>query len=109
MQAGIDELDDIVDLFDKYRVFYKQYSDKDGARKFLTERFVFRDTVILLARENGTAVGFAHLFPSFTSTGMRRIGTVRANAPFGNGAWVGRAHAQKTQARKPISLFQLVA
>jgi len=39
IKAHIDHLEDLVPLFDGYRVFYKQISNQDGARQFLFERF----------------------------------------------------------------------
>jgi ribosomal protein S18 acetylase RimI-like enzyme len=73
-QATIDDLDAVVPLFDAYRQFYGKLSDLAGGREFLLERFVNRDSVILLAQAGaGAPAGFVQLYPSFSSTRMTRI------------------------------------
>ena len=73
-QATIADLDALVPLFDAYRQFYAQPSDLRGARAFLSERFERQQSTIFLALdEAGPALGFAQLYPSFTSTRMQRI------------------------------------
>lgn len=71
--ATIADLDALVPLFDGYRQFYEQPSDTDLARSFLAERLAKGETVVLLAEVDGRAVGFAHLFPIFSSTHCRRL------------------------------------
>ncbi len=68
-----DHLEQLVPLFDGYRVFYQQASDPNAARAFLLERLLLRETVIFMAVENDVALGFTHLFPSFTSVGLKRL------------------------------------
>ena len=73
-QATIADLDALVPLFDAYRRFYGRESDPAGARAFLRDRFVHQQSVIFLARaDDGAAVGFTQLYPSFSSTAMARI------------------------------------
>jgi GNAT superfamily N-acetyltransferase len=73
-QATIDDIDAIVPLFDAYRHFYGKPTDLPGARAFLMERFVNRDSAVLLARVGSDdPVGFAQLYPSFSSVRMARI------------------------------------
>jgi ribosomal protein S18 acetylase RimI-like enzyme len=73
-QATIEDLDDLVPLFDGYRQFYGQESDLSMARSFLQERFKHNESIIFIARDKaGVAVGFTQLYPSFTSTGCARI------------------------------------
>lgn len=73
-QAGIADLDQLAALFDAYRQFYKQPSDLVGARAFLAERIERNESVIFLAQDDqGEALGFTQLYPSFTSAGMKRI------------------------------------
>jgi ribosomal protein S18 acetylase RimI-like enzyme len=78
VRATPDHLDALVPLFEGYRAFYRQSPAPERAREFLAERLATGDTVIFLAtlqQPEGQAVaaGFTHLFPSFTSSGMRRI------------------------------------
>ena len=72
-QATVDDLDLIVPLFDAYRQFYRQPSDTEGARRFLLERFEHNQSVIFLALQDGDAIGFTQLYPSFSSASMARI------------------------------------
>ena len=73
-QATVEDLGDIVPLFDAYRQFYKQPTDLDAARAFLLDRFEHQQSVLFLARDDrGAAVGFTQLYPSFSSTSLRRI------------------------------------
>jgi GNAT superfamily N-acetyltransferase len=62
-----------VPLFDGYRQFYGRASDEVLARSFLQERIAKKESVIFLAEIEGSGVGFAQLYPSFTSTGATRI------------------------------------
>jgi GNAT superfamily N-acetyltransferase len=72
-QATIFDLEVIVPLFDAYRQFYRRPSDPDLARRFLVERFQHHESIIFLAFvEDGTAVGFTQLFPSFSSLSAAR-------------------------------------
>ena len=72
-QATINDLKQLVPLFDAYRVFYKQPSDKEGAEKFLFERFEHGESVIFMAKDNEEAVGFTQLYPIFSSVSMQRL------------------------------------
>lgn len=64
---------DLVALFDDYRVFYKQSSDREKAKAFLSQRLEEEESVIYLARENGVPLGFTQLYPMFSSITMEPI------------------------------------
>jgi GNAT superfamily N-acetyltransferase len=73
-QATISDLELIVPLFDAYRQFYRKPGDTDLARRFLRERFQHSESIIFFAqREDGSAVGFTQLFPSFSVLAAARI------------------------------------
>ncbi len=72
-QATIADLDLIVPLFDGYRQFYRQPSEPERIRRFLLERFEHQQSVIFLAMDNGRAIGFTQLYPSFSSGALARI------------------------------------
>jgi GNAT superfamily N-acetyltransferase len=73
-QAGLDDLDMIVPIFDAYRQFYAQPPDPELARAFLLERFQLSQSVIFLAVDrNGSTLGFTQLYPSFSSALAKRI------------------------------------
>ena len=73
-QLTIDHLDDLVILFDAYRVWYRQPSDTTKARNFLSERLNRKESYLFGAfNEMGRMVGFTQLYPLFSSTRMGRI------------------------------------
>lgn len=73
-KAILEDLPQLVQLFDGYRVFYRKQSDTDAALEFLHERFVQDDSVIFVAEEeNGNLVGFTQLYPLFSSTRMQKL------------------------------------
>lgn len=74
IRATQQHLSDLVPLFDGYRMFYKQASEKKAVEEFLQERFRKNDSVIFLALDSeGNGVGFTQLYPSFSSVSMQRI------------------------------------
>src|SRR5580658_6425963 len=73
-QAAVSDLELLVPMFDAYRQFYRRPSDPALARRFLLERFQHNESVIFLAvRQDGSAIGFTQLFPSFSSVSAARI------------------------------------
>ena len=71
--ADIFDLDAVAGLFDQYRVFYGKPSDRDGAKRFLSERLVHQQSVLLLARDDSNlSLGFAQLYPTYSSVSMRK-------------------------------------
>ncbi|WP_308640065.1 GNAT family N-acetyltransferase [Paenibacillus silvisoli] len=73
-QATIQDLDKLAGLFDRYRQFYGQPSDAEGAHRFLKERFLHRQSVIFVAalRDEERLIGFTQLYPTFSSISMQR-------------------------------------
>ena len=71
IKAHIEHLDLIVPLFDAYRVFYRQQSDKETAKQFLFERLKNNESIIFLALVDNEAVGFTQLYPNFSSVSMQ--------------------------------------
>lgn len=73
-RANGDDLEAVALLFDGYRVFYEQDSDIDRARDFMEERLLLEDSVVFLAVEDdtGRALGFAQLYPLFSSVSTQR-------------------------------------
>ena len=67
------DLDALAALFDAYRQFYGQPSDLAAARDWLRNRLRFGESRVLLARRDREAVGFAQLYPMFSSVRMARI------------------------------------
>ena len=77
VRAQLEHAELVIPLFDAYRQFYKQSSNLAGARQFLTDRIKKDQSVIFLAIEkNGSlqkGIAFTQLYPSFSSTSMRRL------------------------------------
>ena len=71
--ATLDQLEDVVPLFDAYRVFYGQVSNIEQSRAFLRERMYLRESVVFLAYTEKRAVGFTQLYPSFSSVTAERL------------------------------------
>lgn len=74
VQATVKDLEPLVPVFDQYRMFYKQQSDLEGAKRFLFEKFEHRESVIFLAKHQPSdqIVGFTQLYPSFSSISLQR-------------------------------------
>lgn len=73
-QATINNLDELVPLFDAYRQFYDKKSDVKAAEEFLKARISNNESVIYLAFDkNEKAVGFVQLYPLFSSTRLKRF------------------------------------
>jgi GNAT superfamily N-acetyltransferase len=74
IQADFNELDDLVALFDEYRVWYGAESHIQGARKFLAERFLHNESVVFMAySDENEPLGFTQLYPKFSSVRMARL------------------------------------
>jgi ribosomal protein S18 acetylase RimI-like enzyme len=71
-KAEIQDVKQLAELFDQYRIFYHKDSDIPAAEKFLTERLQNKDSEIFVAENDGKLVGFVQLYPLFSSTRMKR-------------------------------------
>ncbi|QDV50661.1 GNAT family N-acetyltransferase [Gimesia fumaroli] len=71
-QATLADRDILAPLFDSYRQFYGRSSDLGAAREFLSARFNHGESVLFLAFDAETPVGFAQLYPSFSSVSLAR-------------------------------------
>ena len=73
-QATSLHIDQVVELFDAYRVWYRKPSDKVAAKAFLLERIYAQESVIFVCEnDEKQLVGFTQLYPIFSSTRMRRL------------------------------------
>lgn len=70
VKATLKHLDDLVPLFNGYRMFYKQASNPKKAKEFLTNRIKNNESVIYIAYLDNKAVGFTQLYPLFSSVSM---------------------------------------
>ena len=72
-QAVFADLDVLADLFNQYREFQGCASQPAAARAFLRAHFDHGKAVVFLAHEGTQAVGFAQLYPSYSSTALARV------------------------------------
>jgi ribosomal protein S18 acetylase RimI-like enzyme len=73
-QANTEQLDELAGLFDQYRVFYEQDSDRVACRNFLQERLEKNESVIFAAQsDSGELTGFTQLYGSFCSVEMKPL------------------------------------
>ncbi len=108
-KATTNDLDQLADLFNQYRVFYKKSSDIPAGKEFLGERMVNNESEIFVAinTENEFA-GFVQLYPIFSSTRMKRLWLL--NDLFVAQIIVGRAFllASLKRLRNFVALLMLV-
>jgi len=57
----------VINLFDQYRVFYKQPSDTALAKTFINARLDNNESVIFVALSGDVSVGFTQLYPKYSS------------------------------------------
>ncbi|HEY1353767.1 MAG TPA: GNAT family N-acetyltransferase [Ktedonobacteraceae bacterium] len=79
--ATVDDLAQLVPLFDGYRQFYKQASDLEGAHRFLAAHFAHGTSVIFLAlcataEGQRSTCGFTQLYPGFSSVSLKPLWTL---------------------------------
>jgi ribosomal protein S18 acetylase RimI-like enzyme len=78
-RARAEDAASIAPLFDAYRQFYGAVPDLAAARAFIAARLERAESAVLLARslpresESTDAVGFAQLYPSFSSVSLGPI------------------------------------
>ncbi len=75
MEIVIAELEDLAELsqlFDEYRVFYQQESELAGGEAFLRQRMENQESYIWLAILDEQVVGFTQLYPCFSSVSLAR-------------------------------------
>ncbi|MBT1445773.1 GNAT family N-acetyltransferase [Shewanella sp. JM162201] len=71
--ASDNDLDNLVPLFNAYRQSLGQTSDPIGGREFLSARLQENDSVIFVAMDEHSAIGFIQLYPSFSSIHLKPI------------------------------------
>ncbi|MGX7666662.1 GNAT family N-acetyltransferase [Flavobacterium pedocola] len=64
----------VIELFDKYRIFYKQPSDIELAKTYIKERLEQNEAQIYVAyvKENPKPIGFTLLYPKFSSVSAKK-------------------------------------
>lgn len=71
IRATPQDVDRLVPLFGDYREFYRRPADPEGSRRFLADRLSRGESVVYIAEERGTVLGFTQLYPTFASLSMK--------------------------------------
>jgi ribosomal protein S18 acetylase RimI-like enzyme len=71
-QAVLADLDLLAPMLDQYRQFYGRASDLAAARAFLLERFNHGESVLFIAQDGESVLGFTQMYPSFSSVSLMR-------------------------------------
>ncbi|HEY3674687.1 MAG TPA: GNAT family N-acetyltransferase [Candidatus Tumulicola sp.] len=66
-QATFDDCQALAPIFDQYRKFFTGKSDSAGSHAFLSDRLRRQESVVFAAFEGESALGFAQLYPMFSS------------------------------------------
>ena len=72
-RVSLENIDEVVPLFDAYRMFYKKVSDLEGALSFLSERIKNNESIVFICKADHQVAGFVQLYPLFSSTRMKRL------------------------------------
>lgn len=77
IESGLEELDYVSELFDKYRVFYGQKSNIQESKRFIKQRMINKESVIFLALgvkgDTKVTLGLIQMYPSFSSVSIDKI------------------------------------
>ena len=72
-QAVLENIRGVSELFNSYRMFYKQGTDIDLASEFISERINNSESVIFFAQnQDGDYLGFTQLYPTFSSVSAKK-------------------------------------
>ena len=72
-QAVLSDLAALAKLFNEYREFQGQSSDLQASQEFLRARFNHGESVVFIAHDREVPVGFAQLYPSYSSVALKRV------------------------------------
>ena len=70
VQADLQHVKIVASLFDAYRQFYRRPANLAGAQQFIADRLTKGDSIIFLALDGETTLGFTQLYPAFSSLSM---------------------------------------
>ncbi|KKI93496.1 hypothetical protein WQ54_04520 [Bacillus sp. SA1-12] len=72
-QATIQDLPKLVPIFDSYREYFKQEKNPQEVLCFLFAKFERLESVIFIAEKDNEIIGFAQLYPVFSSLSLQRV------------------------------------
>lgn len=111
-RISLDQISDILPLFDAYRIFYKQTSNRQSASQFLAERLKREESVIFAAYIDNESVGFTQLYYTFSSVSLERslilndlyVATLFRNKKIGKSLLLAAQEFCKTSEHKGLAL-----
>lgn len=71
-RATVVDVDQLTDLVEQYRAFYKQEPNAK-TKQYLTDRLSNGESIVFVAEENGTLVGFTQCYPTFSTVSLSQI------------------------------------
>lgn len=71
-KASLEDLNETAELFNQYRIFYRQESDIEKGKSFIKERLLNGESDIFLVLVNNKAVGFVQLYKLFHYTKLQK-------------------------------------
>lgn len=71
-RANKNDANIIGEVFNLYRVFYKQDSNVEIAQKYIADRLTNNESVIFFAEDNDKCIAFTQLYPTFDSVNVRQ-------------------------------------
>ena len=69
-KATLEDIDQLSELFNLYRMFYRQTPNVEACRQFLHERLKNKESVIFIAIKDGNIDGFIQCYPLFSSVSL---------------------------------------
>lgn len=71
-RATVADIDQLTDLVEQYRAFYKQEPNAKS-KQYLTDRLTNGESIVFVAEEGGTLVGFTQCYPTFSTVSLSQI------------------------------------
>ena len=70
--ARVDDVDQLTELVEQYREFYKQ-TRSEKTRSYLVDRISNNESVIFVAEKDTVLVGFTQCYPTFSTVSLSHI------------------------------------
>ena len=71
-KATKEDINELTELFNLYRVWYNQPDEIAASKKFLLQRMEKEESVVFIAVDEKKLVGFTQLYPIFSSVSLQR-------------------------------------
>ena len=71
-RATVADIDQLTGLVEQYRAFYKQEPNAK-TKQYLTDRIANGESIVFVAEDSGTLVGFTQCYPTFSTVSLSQI------------------------------------